>query len=410
MNFFYKQGSYYTLITLFLSFFSLAMSAEASVNTQKEVDKTITWIGKQPLTIAINETSFPYHSVDKEGNATGIMADMWRLWANKQQVEIQFVVMPWLDTLSQVAQGNIDIHGGLSIIDSRKKTLSFAKSLFSIYPHLYINQQLNDVNNIADLKPYSIGVVRGSAHVENMRKYHSELALKVYENRHDLYRAALNDEILVFTGLEKLADNFDDYDRLRQRFPVHKVIRYQEGDYGVAVGKNKDQLLAFIEQGFDKISRDERVSIERKWLGIDKQKDSLLVAFSFHYPPYMGVSPAGEPQGLLIDEWRLWSKKVGINIEFVARDMVEGLDLTETQKTDVLLAYPSHAKIPKTTLFADPIYLSDIHIYLSSKITDAEGKKLKTLEQFNQHFKKHVIGVWQNSTYKEELLAQYPEL
>ncbi len=384
------------------------MSAEASVNTQKEVDKTITWIGKQPLTIAINETSFPYHSIDKEGNATGIMADMWRLWANKQQVEIQFVVMPWLDTLSQVAQGNIDIHGGLSIIDSRKKTLSFAKSLFSIYPHLYINQQLNDINNIADLKPYSIGVVRGSSHVENMRKYHSDLALKVYENRHDLYRAALNDEILVFTGLEKLADNFDDYDRLRQRFPVHKVIRYQEGDYGVAVGKNKDQLLAFIEQGFDKISRDERVSIERKWLGIDKQKDSLLVAFSFHYPPYMGVSPAGEPQGLLIDEWRLWSKKVGINIEFVARDMAEGLELIETQKADVLLAYPNHAKIPKTTLFANPIYLSDVQVYVSTKVRGAQGERLKTLEQFNVN--KHVIGVWQNSTYKEELLALYPEL
>ena len=246
---------------------------------------------KQPLTIAINETSFPYHAIDEQGNAIGLMADMWRLWAKKQQVNIQFVILPWLETLSQVAKGKVDIHAGLTILDSRRKTLAFTRPLFHVYTHLYVHQKLDTVDSLADLKPYSIGVVTGSAHIEKLKKYYPDLALKTYGNRHDLYRAALNNEILVFSGLEKLADNFPDYDSLRQRFPVHKVLRYQQSDYGVAVAKNNNALLSFIEQGFDKISRQERAAIERKWLGLDKQKDSLLVAFSSHYPPYMGVSP-----------------------------------------------------------------------------------------------------------------------
>jgi len=395
---------------LLLAFFCQATLAENSVEAQQKLEKSVSWTGKQPLTIAINETSFPYHSIDEQGNAIGLMADMWRLWANKQQVEIKFVVLPWLETLSQVALGNIDIHGGLTIIDSRKKTLSFSKPLFSIYTHLYVNQQLNSVDNLADLKPYSVGVVTGSAHIENLTKYHPELALKYYDNRHDLYRAALNNDILVFTGLEKLADNFADYDSLRQRFPVHKVLRYQQGDYGVAVSKNNNELLSFIEQGFAQITIQERASIERKWLGLDKQNDSLLIAFSAHYPPYMGVSPSGEPQGLLIDVWRLWSQQVGINIEFVARDMPEGLDLIAQQKADVLLAYPSHAKIPANTLFSESLYQSNVQVYVSNKIKNIQGERVQTIEQLQQEFGNLVIGLWQGSTYKDVLLAQYPQL
>lgn len=365
---------------------------------------------KQPLTIAINETSFPYHSIDEQGHAIGLMADMWRLWATKQHVDIQFVVLPWLETLSQVAKGNVDIHGGLTILESRRKLLGFTKSLFHIYTHLYVHQQLNAVDSLADLKPYSIGVVTGSAHIEKLQKYYPNLALKTYANRHDLYRAALKNEILVFSGLEKLADNFPDYERLRQRFPVHKVLRYQQGDYGVAVAKNNHALLSFIEQGFEKISRQERAAIERKWLGLDKQKDSLLVAFSSHYPPYMGVSPSGEPQGLLIDVWRLWSKNVGINVEFVARDMAESLELIANKKADVLLAYPEHAKVPKNTLFTKPMYLSKAQVYLSNKVQSIKGKRINSLEQLISQTSQHTLGLWQDATFKEQLLVQYPRL
>ena len=384
---------------MFLSIFSQIVLAE----------KVVTEV-KQPLTIAINETSFPYHSIDTQGNAIGLMADMWRLWAKKQDVEVQFVVLPWLETLNEVAKGNVDIHGGLSIIESRRKSLQFSKPLFSIYTHLYVSRQLSNVNNLADLKPYSIGVVKGSAHIENLQKNHPEFALKTYDNRHDLYRGALNNELLVFTGLEKLADNFTDYDSLRQRFPAHKVLRYQQGDYGVAVAKDNDVLLRFIEQGFEKISSEERATIERKWLGLDKQKDSLLVAFSSHYPPYMGVSPAGEPQGLLIDVWRLWSKQVGINVEFVPRDMSEGLELIKERKADILLAYPDHVKTSKDITFANPIYSSNVQIFLSNRAKDVKDKPFDSLEQFNQQFTGGVIGIWQDSTFKEQLIAKYPAL
>lgn len=400
--------------------FAIPSHAVFADNSVTDVNQTFNKKVNRPLTIAINKTSFPYHSIDKQGNAIGLMADMWRLWAKKQQVEVNFVLLPWVDTLAEVANGNVDIHGGLVITELRQKTLLFSQPLFSIYTHLYIHKQLDTVNSLADLKPYSIGVVKDSVHREGLQKKQPDLALKTYDNYPDLYRAALNNEILVFAGLEKLTDNFPDHDSLKKRFPSYKLLRYQQGDYSVAVAKNNAALLLFIEQGFKKISTSERAIIEQKWLGLAKSKDSLLIAFSPHYSPYMGVSPSGEPQGLLIDVWRLWSKQVGINVEFIARDLTEGLALIAEQKVDVLLAYPEHANITKNTLFAKPIYLSNAQVYLNNKIKDPQGNEIDSLEQFSQQFSDQAftdktvtdkaIGIWQNSILKDQILAQYPNL
>lgn len=415
MNFFYNQTKYIILVTLFWAIFLGQVAAEQQISdalpvSAAQLKELTAGDFTQPITIAINETSFPYHSVDKQGNAAGLMPDMWRLWAKKQNVQIKFVVLPWLGTLKEVSLGNVDIHAGLSIIDSRRDSLDFSKPLFSIYTHLYVSQQLINVNSLIDIKPYSVGVVKGSAHIDKLQKHHPYLALKTYSNRHELYRAALNNEILVFTGLEKLANNFADYDDLRQKFPVHKVLRYQQGDYGVAVAKDKNKLLSFIEQGFDKVSREERAMIERKWLGLDKQKDSLLVAFSPHYPPYMGISPSGEPQGLFIDLWRSWSKNTGVNVEFVARDFNEAIELVVKQKADVLMAYPNNTQLLDNTLYANPIYISNANVYVNTNVKDITGNQITTLEQFTSGSGDKILGVWQNSTVKEILLARYPKL
>lgn len=439
MSFFYKQRYYGITLAILFAFASGLVVAKTDINKAHEalvqvaknasdnrvnqaptqapnqvitpvtdqIDTADYIVTKQPLTIAINKTSFPYHSADEQGQAIGLMVDMWRLWAKKQQVTIKFVLLPWLETLTEVANGNVDIHGGLVNTSLRQKTLQFSQSLLSIYTHLYIHKQLNTVSSLTDLTPYSIGVVQRSVHLEGLQKKHPELALKIYDSYPDLYQAALNNEVLVFAGLEKITP---DYNSLKEHFPLYKLMRYQQGDYGVAVAKNKQGLLHFINQGFAKISLQERNKIEQKWLGLAKPKNSLLIAFPLHYPPYMGVSPSGKPQGLLIDVWRLWSKQVGINVDFIAQDMADALAMTAAQKVDVLLAYPEHNRIAQNTLFTNTIYSAQAQVFINNNIKDVEGNNVESLEQFTQNFSDSVIGIWIDSTVKAQILANYPEL
>lgn len=402
---------------LLLSFLLNGQSyAQSSIEQQKEQAEEVLVASDfaKAITIAINETSFPYHGLDQDKNAIGIMSDMWRLWAKKQQVEIDFVVFPWIETLNQVSTGAIDIHAGLSIIDSRRKYLHYSKPLFPILTHIYVHQKLTTVNDVSDLKPYTIGVVQGSAHPEMLAKKHPELQQKLFDSRHDLYQAALNNELLAFTGLEKLSENHPDYKNLMQRFPAHKYLRYQQGDYGVAVALENKKLMTFVEQGFAKISIEERSAIERKWLGISKQKGSLLVAFDPNFPPYMAVTQAGKPQGLLIDMWRLWSKQTGIPIEFLARELSENIDLLKQQQVDVLLAYPNNQEKVDQTIFAESIYHANAQLYVANSLIKTVNNNSTTaihsLQGFIEKYPLQQVGIWRESVVKKRLKAEYPHM
>jgi len=363
-----------------------------------------------PLTIAINKTSYPYHFLDEQGQADGLMVDFWRLWAKKQQVEIKFVMLPWLETLKQVASGKIDIHAGMSILKSRTNQFVFSQSLFPLYNHLYISVDLANVEEFSELKPYLIGVVKGSAHIEMLKKNFPYLKQKLFASRHELYEAALNKEVLVFTGLEKLSSNYQYYEELRGLFPPYKRLRYQQADYGVAVAKSNETLHAFINDGLAKTTDNERSIIERKWLGIDKNRDSLLIAFSPNHPPYSALSPTGKPQGLLIDFWRLWAKNSGQKIEFIARDIADSLALVSERDVDVLLAYPNEWLDSDEFSFTSPIYNPHAQVYVSNR-----NKEVKSLNFFNKNDESvkeinNRVGVLQNTPFIKQIVSQFPKL
>lgn len=360
---------------------------------------------KSSLTIAINETSFPYHYVDAQGRAAGLMPDLWRLWAKRQQVTVKFVTLSWLETIKQVKEGEVDIHAGLFIIDSRKSYLGFSRPLFPLHTHIYVHADLLQVNKIEDLSPYAIGVVNGSAHIDMLNKSSVQFEHKIFSKRNDLYEAAINKEVLAFTGLERLANNYQYYQQLIAMYPAHKRLRIQQGGYGVAVAKNNEALLEFIELGMEKISRTEKSNIERKWLGMDKNKDSLSIAFPPDYPPYSALSLTGQPQGFIIDMWRLWAKQTNTKITFVARSIEESLTLIESGDIDILLGFPKSWLDKNHFSLAKPIYQSKAKMFISKRLPN-----VVSLNYFEQSQNSGKVGIWEKTPFKPQLQTQYPDL
>jgi len=393
------------LSKILLSAIMLINVSFTAVAYESEERKTIT---HSPLTIALNKTSFPYQFLDHDGRPAGVMPDLWRLWAKRQNVEIKFVELPWLETLSQVEKGKIDIHAGLSIIDSRKEALAFTEPLFPLYAHVYVSNELSQVKNIDDLRPYAIGVVNGSAHIDMLLKSFPQLEHKKYQTRHELYKAALQKDILVFTGLEKLGTNYQYYQQLTSMFPPHKRLRYQQGDFGVAVAKNNHALLEFINQGLGKITREEKSAIERKWFGIDKHTDSLALGFFPDYPPYSALSPSGKPQGLFIDLWRLWAEHTDTKINFVVSSVEESYALIEHNKLDALVAIPDEWVDENKFLLAQVIYQSQAKVFVNAHLPDVDS--LHYFEQEKSKKKKYKVGIWKKSPIKRELKRKYPKL
>ena len=55
-----------------------------------------------------------------------------------------------------------------------------------------------------------------------------------------------------------------------------------------------------------------------------------------NYPPYVFIDSAGELQGILIDQWRLWEKKSGITVEIHAMDWGKAISGMKAGEFDVI--------------------------------------------------------------------------
>jgi len=385
------------IINRFIVYFFIIFGFNAIANAK---DNAVNFQQKT-LTIAVNKTTYPYQFIDEHGNASGLMVDLWRLWAKKQGVKIEFIPLIWSQTLAQVENGQIDIHAGLANNKQRRVHFDFSSTLFPIKNYFYVHQSLTNITKAKQLQPYTIGVVEKSAHVNTLKQKYSKLRIKTYTSRKAKYQAALAGDILVFTDIDKLSHNFSHSKELTQLFPKSKRVFLSQWNYGVAVKKGNKKLLSFIEKGFSKISLEEKSSIERKWLGLDKQHDTLLLAFSPLIAPYMALSPTGRPQGLFVDLWRLWAKYTDQKIDFIAEGIAASTTLVKEQIADVMIAFPINKQKNIELKKAWHIYQAQSKVYVNVK-----NKNIKSLSDLNGY----TLGIFGTSPYKSQIETQYPKI
>lgn len=68
--------------------------------------------------------------------------------------------------------------------------------------------------------------------------------------------------------------------------------------------------------------------------GVARAKDSISVVYCIDAVPFHFKDAAGQPAGMIIDYWKLWSKKTGVGVEFVPAPWTETLDMVRDGRVD----------------------------------------------------------------------------
>lgn len=71
-------------------------------------------------------------------------------------------------------------------------------------------------------------------------------------------------------------------------------------------------------------------------LSIQCAAATLRVIGDNNYPPYLFLGPDGKPRGYVVDEWKLWEQKTGINVDLVATDWATAQQRILAGKADVI--------------------------------------------------------------------------
>ncbi|MBO9491767.1 transporter substrate-binding domain-containing protein [Endozoicomonas sp. G2_1] len=384
---------FYWLMFLLLPTSVLAFQDDHSPATLSDSDN---------LKIIVSPYSYPYHFIDQNNRVAGLMVDYWQLWAEKNNRKISFIkASNWQNSLDMLEQGKADIHAAMSYTEPRNEKYGLTKALFELARYIHIHRDYPSLKTIESLEPFLVGVIANAESEHTLQRLYPNLILKPYRSTIEMYDAALKGEIIAFTGVEQIAKNYPEANKIVNLFPYSKRIQINQVGLVSAVAKNNIQLLRDIEQGKANISSAELSVIEQRWLGINSQSKALQLVYTDGVPPYMNTGPDGTPQGLFIDAWRLWSEYNQQPVEFMSGDVYQSLEMVNQRSADVHIAHPFYAQRDENLIPAYKLYQVNSYLFLKNSFDEATQ-----LEQMSGK----TVGVFKAASYRERLIAQYPEI
>ena len=220
----------------------------------------------QHLTVVLDNDYPPYVFPTADGGYQGILIDMWRLFAAKTGVPVTLRPMDWDAAQEAVRAGRADVIDMLFRNEAREKIFLFSKPYTAVPVPVFVHKDIGGIRDIDGLHGFTVGVKRGDATLDYLRE-HGVTSLAVFDGYEDVVRAAKDGGIKVFCtdkfpGLYYLY-KFDLEHDFRLAFILYS------GTFHRAVRKGDAPLLRFVEDGFARITPEERAAIDRRWRGAE---------------------------------------------------------------------------------------------------------------------------------------------
>ncbi len=345
-----------------------------------EIDQIVqNWTGSaQPLMlnpyegslkIASSIDNMPFHFVDEAGNAVGYFIDLWKLWAQKTGIDIEFISVPWAKSLSMIKNGEADIHAGCFFSVQRDIYLDYAGMLSNCETHFFFHESIFGLKNLEDLKGFKIGVLDQDYASEFVKRELPGAALELYTSHEKLFDGVVKGEVRVFVCDTPTALFFLEKKKLLQKFRYHSAQPLYQKPFYAAVKDGNTRLLKKVNSGFESISSDEWAAIERKWMGTSEENkaDGLVVAAARSFPPFSMLNTEGKPSGLFIDMWEQWSKKTGNPVTFRLYEREEAIHALKDGFVDVLFLMTPIKPVKGWTQMSSPHYRFDWYFYYHNR-------------------------------------------
>ncbi len=319
------------LLTLLVLVLSLWVNEIQATTSEDSSDSSV-----QKLIIAISRDTIPFHFIDEKGHPAGIIADLWRLWSEKTGIAVEFKSAPWNETLAMVRDGRADVHAGLNYNKERDEFFDFSSKWTNSESYVFFHNTIVGIDAIDDLMPFRVGISKGAHEASILRSKLSTGTLIEFPGQDELYDAVKRGEIKVFADIQQTAKYFLSKRKILHEYNFNVENPLDKNAFYPAVREGNARIAALIERGFQSITDQERVKIERTWILPDDgdSKNVLIVACDRNYPPFTQLGVDGKAYGMLIDLWRLWAEKTGHRVEFLMTDWPNTLTALEDGTAD----------------------------------------------------------------------------
>ena len=359
------------------------------------------------LIIAIDRRYPPLSLIDPEGNITGLLVEMWRLWSEESGLKIKFSPFSWADSIEAVRNGKADIHSGLFKNAKRSKWLAFSNPIHRAESTLFF-RTTDAVMSMKQLAGAKVGVVTDSRQASYLKENFPSVQAVCCPDGETLIltllkgdvQAILHETMAVDADLNRLG--------LSGRLKRTHEIMLSNAIYA-GVPKFNEDLLPLINEGFAAIPRNKLAELETQWIPRREnrfydstsetvyltQDEKLFIAnhrpLVFSEVDWNPLSIAKDElhfDGIIADYLDLITRRSGLRFEFrKSNTWADVLKQYENKSIDMIPSITNPDKIGRSILLSKPFvkfplvivtrdnvnYISDLSKLKKQKVAVGRG-------------------------------------
>jgi len=276
-----------------------------------------------PLIVAIDDSFPPYSFRDADGNLTGYLVDVWKLWQRKTGVPVTLYGTSLTHAKETLLNGQADVLDPIFETTERDQVMDFGPAYAKIPVMIYTDADIGGITSVPALRGFRVGTRAGSACAAALAAQ-GVTNQQLYPDDETIIRAASLRQVRVFCMDAPPAEYLLYRDHLDQRFK--QAFEMYVGEFHRAVRKGDHTTLTLVERGFAGISADEDTSLRDKWLG-----RNLAKARYMHYVAYGSLVAAAV--GILLLLW-------GITLRRLVQRRTEELESERVYLQSLIRAIP----------------------------------------------------------------------
>lgn len=340
------------------------------------------WLGllvdeDDTLLLGLSVLNQPYMHVSSQGEATGLLVDLWRLWSEKTGISIAFVPDNSANSLISLANQRIDAHIGFPANENLNPQLLKAYHLYN-FSTTYFQPKTSTKPPLDRNTVGNIGIFTLATYLSDLQQQYPNVSFLRYPSLEDLTAAVSKGEIDGFFGAEvvtaarlKQLNVWEDYDS----FPATRML----APLHVLINKSNSELITSITEGFNQISLAEFEQIEQRWISSPElryysdfknkiplnpeqrswlnQHTPLRVGLVSNWPPMEFVDEDGNISGVTQEILQILAERLNIKFELKSyAEFTDILDDLENRNIDLVANMSPKAGRDAFALFTEPFW------------------------------------------------------
>jgi len=221
--------------------------------------------GPKKVRVVTDATWPPFEILDeKTKEVQGLDMDIMKAVAADQNIDIEFVNVPFDSALAGLAQCQYDAGiSSITITDERKKTMAFSDPYFVAGQIITVNTSNTAINSVDDLKGKKVGAQIGTTGAIEANKIPG-VQFTGYDTIDPAFLAVMTNQIDAVIADNPLAIGYAAKNAAKLK-TVGKV--FTDENYGIAVCPKNAELLAKINKGLADIKASGKIDeITKIWM------------------------------------------------------------------------------------------------------------------------------------------------